>query len=63
MVSSPALRRTVRRCTAVLVLAVGVAAEGIVSSSYLTPLLLSAGALLFLLGSVVYTPEWAVEDE
>ncbi|WP_435184524.1 hypothetical protein [Halobellus sp. EA9] len=63
MVSSPALRRTVRRCTAVLVLAVGVAAGSVVTSSYLAPSLLAAGALLFLLGSVVYTPEWAVEDE
>ncbi|SDX84642.1 hypothetical protein [Halobellus clavatus] len=63
MSSSPALRRTIRRCTAVIVIGIAVGAESVVRSSSVGPLLLAALALVFLFGSLVYTPTWAVADE
>ncbi|MFB6251322.1 MAG: hypothetical protein ABEI27_06500 [Halobellus sp.] len=63
MSSPSALQRTVRRCTAVVVIAIGVAAGSVGSSRPLGPLVLSTVAAIFLLASLVYTPTWDVADE
>ena len=58
------LQRTVRRCTAVLVGALGIAVwaiAGIDTARY--GFVLSAGALLYLAGSLVLVPEWAAETD
>jgi drug/metabolite transporter (DMT)-like permease len=59
--SSHALRRTVRRCTAVLVAAVGVAVLVLGEGSRVAPLALVLGAVLYLGASVVQVPAWEVD--
>jgi len=57
------LRRTVRRCTAVLVAALGVAIwaiAGIDTARF--GFVLALGALLYLVGSLVFVPETPTAD-
>jgi hypothetical protein len=57
------LRRTLRRCTAVLVAALGVATWTLAdfgTAAYGG--VLTLGAVGYLAGSLIYTPEWATSD-
>jgi hypothetical protein len=57
MVQTAALRRTVRRCTAVIVLTLGLVTIALTDGSAVIPLLLVALAALYLVGSFVnHTP-------
>jgi hypothetical protein len=57
------LRRTVRRCTAVVVAAIGIATWAVADiGAALYGGVLSLCAFLYLAGSLVYTPEWATDD-
>jgi uncharacterized protein (DUF58 family) len=55
------LRRTVRRCTAALIAALGIATYALGSGSGLGLGLALAG-LCYLAASLVYAPTWTVED-
>ncbi|MFC6864066.1 hypothetical protein ACFQGE_11430 [Halomicroarcula sp. GCM10025817] len=58
------LRRTVRRCTAVVVTALGLVITALAGST-MSPVgaALSVGALGYLAASFVFVPEWAADDE
>jgi len=58
-----ALQRTVRRCTAVLVIAVGLLLGAVSPGNVPTAALLVVGGILYLVGSAVYVPETDVESE
>ncbi|MFC7026625.1 hypothetical protein ACFQJ5_01830 [Halomicroarcula sp. GCM10025324] len=58
------LRRTVRRCTAVVVTALGLVLAALAGST-MSPVgaALSVGALLYLAASFVFVPEWAADSD
>ena len=57
MVQTAALRRTVRRCTAVIVLTLGLVTVALTDANAVIPLLLISLAALYLVGSFVnHTP-------
>jgi hypothetical protein len=63
MDDTAALTRTLRRCTAALVVAVGVATATLAGTASSVPgLLLVAAGGFYPVGSVVYTPQWSTDD-
>jgi hypothetical protein len=56
-----ALQRTLRRCTAALVVAVGIATVALAASDVPGLLLLTGGGF-YLVGSLLYVPRWSADD-
>jgi drug/metabolite transporter (DMT)-like permease len=58
------LKRTLRRCTAALVVAIGVATAALAGTVSKVPgLLLVVAGGVYLAGSLVYVPRWSADDE